>query len=144
MKNFLLLMALCLSVSMFAQNTYLHCGKLIDTKSGKVLKNKTIVITGKKILSVQNGFVDPESSEDTVVDLKSKTVMPGLIDMHVHIEGESNPRAYMDRFTKNEADVAFGSLKFAKKTLMGGFTTVRDMGGSGVNISLRDAILGEK
>ena len=97
-------------------------------------------MSGKKIVSVENGFANPESSEDEVIDLKDKTVMPGLIDMHVHIEGQSNPRAYMDRFTKNEADVAFGSLKFAKNTLMAGFTSVRDMGGSGVNISLRDAI----
>ena len=66
--------------------------------------------------------------------------MPGLIDMHVHIEGESSPTRYMDRFTKNDADVAFGSLKYAKRTLMAGFTTIRDLGGSGVNISLRNAI----
>ena len=76
----------------------------------------------------------------SLVNLQTKTVMPGLIDMHVHIESESNPRAYMDRFTKNEADVAFGSLKYAKTTLMSGFTTVRDLGGSGVNIALRNAI----
>jgi imidazolonepropionase-like amidohydrolase len=140
MKKLIFLAAFCFSIVLSAQSTYLHCGKLINTKSGKVLKNKTVVVSGKKIVSVQNGFVDPQNSEDKVIDLKNKTVMPGLIDMHVHIEGESNPRAYMDRFTKNEADVAFGSLKFAKKTLMAGFTTVRDLGGSGVNISLRDAI----
>lgn len=140
MKKLIFLAAFCFSIVLSAQSTYLHCGKLINTKSGEVLKNKTVVVSGKKIVSVQNGFVDPQNSEDKVIDLKNKTVMPGLIDMHVHIEGESNPRAYMDRFTKNEADVAFGSLKFAKKTLMAGFTTVRDLGGSGVNISLRDAI----
>lgn len=140
MKKILFLLAVLLSFSITAQNTYLHCGKLIDTKNGKVLKNKTIVVSGKKIQSVMNGFVNPKNSEDKVIDLKNKTVMPGLIDMHVHIESESNPSAYMDRFTKNEADVAFGSLKFAKRTLMAGFTTVRDLGGSGVNISLRNAI----
>jgi imidazolonepropionase-like amidohydrolase len=140
MKKLFFLLAISYSVSISSQNTYLHCGKLIDTNTGKVLKNKTVIVSGKKIVSVENGFANPESSEDEVIDLKDKTVMPGLIDMHVHIEGQSNPRAYMDRFTKNEADVAFGSLKFAKNTLMAGFTSVRDMGGSGVNISLRDAI----
>jgi imidazolonepropionase-like amidohydrolase len=140
MKNFLFLLAVMFTFSITAQSTYLHCGKLIDTKSGKVLTNKTVIVSGKKITAVQDGFVNPKNSDDSVVDLKNKTVMPGLIDMHVHIESESNPRAYMDRFTKNEADVAFGSLSLAKKTLMAGFTTVRDLGGSGVNIALKNAI----
>ena len=131
---------LVVSFNLAAQNTYLHCGKLIDTKNGKVLTNKTVVINGNKIVSVSDGFLSAENAEDFVVDLRDKTVMPGFIDMHVHIEGESNPRAYLDRFTLNEADVAFRSLKYAEATLMAGFTTVRDMGGSGVNIALRDAI----
>ncbi len=140
MKNSIFLLAVLFSFVITAQNTYVHCGKLIDTKNAVVLTNKTIIITGKKILSVQDGFVSSDNSEDITIDLKDKTVMPGLIDMHVHIESQSNPKAYMDRFTKNEADIAFGSLKYAEKTLMAGFTTVRDMGGSGVNIALRNAI----
>ena len=139
MKKTIFLIVVLLSFGITAQNTYLHCGKLIDTKSGKVLSNKTVIVNGKKITAIQDGFVNPKNSDDSVIDLKNKTVMPGLIDMHVHIESESNPRAYMDRFTKNEADVAFGSLALAEKTLMAGFTTVRDMGGSGVNIALRNA-----
>ena len=140
MKKIVFLLAVLLSFSITAQNTYLHCGKLIDTKTGKVLKNKTVIVSGNKIQSVLDGFVNPKGEDDTVVDLKSKTVMPGLIDMHVHIELESSPSRYMDAFTKNDADVAFGSLKYAKHTLMAGFTTIRDLGGSGVNISLRNAI----
>ena len=81
---------------------------------------------------------------DIVIDLKSKTVMPGLIDLHVHIESEFNPQKYMNAFTANDADIAFGSLKFAEITLMAGFTTVRDLGGTGINISLRDAIAKNK
>ena len=140
MKKIVFLLAVLLSFSITAQNTYLHCGKLIDTKTGKVLKNKTVIVSGNKIQSVLDGFVNPKGEDDTVIDLKSKTVMPGLIDMHVHIEGESSPSRYMDAFTKNDADVAFGSLKYAKHTLMAGFTTIRDLGGSGINISLRNAI----
>jgi len=140
MKKLIFFIAVLFSFSNSAQNAYLHCGKLIDTKSGKVLTNKTIVVSGKTILSIQNGFVTPENSEATVIDLKNKTVMPGLIDMHVHIEGESNPKRYIERFTANEADIAFGSIRYAKVTLMAGFTTVRDLGGTGVNISLRNAI----
>ncbi|RYZ98668.1 MAG: amidohydrolase family protein, partial [Sphingobacteriaceae bacterium] len=74
------------------------------------------------------------------IDLKSKTVMPGLMDMHVHLEGETRKGGAIDRFTTNPADVAFASTKFARVTLMAGFTTVRDLGGSGVNIALRNAI----
>ncbi len=140
MKNLLFLLTLIFSFSITAQNTYLHCGKLIDTKNGKVLTNKTVVISGDKIQSVLDGFVNAKSAGDLVINLKSKTVMPGLIDMHVHIEGELNPKRYLDRFTANKADVAFGSLRLAKATLMAGFTTVRDLGGSGVNIALRNAI----
>lgn len=140
MKALLRILVLLFTVSLTAQNTYLHCGKLIDTESGKVLTEKTIVVSGEKIISVEDGFVNPQNSEDMVVDLKSKTVMPGLIDMHVHIEGETSPTRYLDRFTKNNADVAFVSVEIAKRTLMAGFTTVRDLGGSGVNVALRDAV----
>ncbi|NNK88906.1 MAG: amidohydrolase family protein [Flavobacteriaceae bacterium] len=137
---YILFCLLLISSFSLAQTIYLHCGEIIDTESGKILKEKTIIVQDKMISEVLNGYVDPSSDEDKLIDLRSKTVMPGLIDMHVHIESETNPKQYMDRFTKNEADVAFGSLKYAKATLMAGFTTVRDMGGTGVNIALRDAV----
>ena len=122
-----------------AQSTLIHCGHLVDTKSGKVLNEMTIIVSDDKITSVEKGYVSGQD-DDKIIDLKSQTVLPGFIDMHVHIEGQSNPKAYLDRFTQNEADVAFRSTVFAKNTLMAGFTTVRDLGGSGVNISLRNAI----
>ncbi|MBU2929137.1 metal-dependent hydrolase family protein [Winogradskyella psychrotolerans] len=140
MKTLFRIIVLLSVVSLSAQDTYLHCGKLIDTKSGKVLKEKTIVVSDDKIISVKNGYVMPANSEDVTVDLKSKTVMPGLIDMHVHLEGETNPKSYLEAYTYNEADVAFESVNYAKVTLMSGFTTVRDLGGSGVNIALRNAV----
>ncbi|SDI56389.1 metal-dependent hydrolase family protein [Winogradskyella thalassocola] len=140
MKTFLRILVLLCGVTLTAQSTYLHSGKLIDTKSGKVLKEKTIVVIGDRIISIENGYINPTNSEDVTIDLKSKTVMPGLIDMHVHLEGETSSKSYLNKYTLNEADVAFNSVKFAKVTLMSGFTTVRDLGGSGVNISLRNAI----
>ena len=142
MKVFLKLMFFLITVNMFGQNTYLHCGKLIDTKSGKILKEKTIIVSGDKIVSVEDGFLKPENG--TVIDLKSKTVMPGLIDMHVHIESETNPKSYLEDYTLNDADVAFNAAKNAETTLMSGFTTVRDLGGSGVNVSLKKAIASGK
>jgi imidazolonepropionase-like amidohydrolase len=140
MKTLLNILAFTITLTIVAQNTYLHCGNIIDTKSGKVLNEKTIVIKGNTIVSVNDGFITSDNADDVIVDLKSKTVMPGLIDMHVHIEGETSPTRYLDRFTKNKSDVAFVSAEIANRTLLSGFTTVRDLGGSGVNVSLRDAI----
>jgi imidazolonepropionase-like amidohydrolase len=140
MKN-LLLFSLLFSASIsFAQDTYLQCGKIIDTKTGKVLTNKTIVVSNKIIKSIQNGFINPVNPKDKIIDLKTKTVMPGWIDMHVHLEEETSPTKYVEEFTQNDADVAFNSIGFAKSTLLAGFTTVRDLGGSGVNVALKNAI----
>jgi len=141
MKNFLLIaFAVLFSLNSMAQQTYIHAGKLIDTKNSKVLEERTIIIEGNKISSVEKGFKKPSSDSIEVIDLKSKTVLPGLTDMHVHMEGESNPGEYLESFTNNPADNAFNAVGFAEKTLMAGFTTVRDLGGSGINISLRNAI----
>ena len=140
MKKLILILCVLQMNLSAAQNIYLHCGQLIDTEKGVVLTKKTVIVSGEKIKAIKNGFVVPENPEDVVVDLKSKTVMPGLIDMHVHMENEYNPARYMDQFTANEADVAFKSVNYAEITLLAGFTTVRDLGGTGVNIALRNAI----
>lgn len=139
MKKLITSLIYLFTVIVFAQDTYLHCGRIVDVENGKILKEKTIVVSGTSIKSIEDGYVNGGSA-NVVVDLKNKTVMPGFIDMHVHIESESNPAAYIQTFTLNEADIAFNSTVYAKKTLMAGFTTVRDLGGSGVNISLRNAI----
>ena len=125
MKKILLIAALLFNFTGISQVTLLHCGKIIDTKQGKVLSNKTIVVSGSKILRIENGFSSPKEL-DKVLDLKNKTVLPGLIDMHVHIESETSPSHYLEEFTLNEADVAFNAAEIAKRTLMAGFTTVRD------------------
>src|SRR5690349_1833615 len=135
----LLLSLLLVAPGAYAQKTLVHCGTLIDGKSNDAQSQVTLVIEGNKITSIEKGF-KPASGTDKLIDLSSKTVMPGLIDMHVHLEGETNKDQALQRFTLNDADVAFRSTVYAKKTLMAGFTTVRDLGGSGVNISLRNAI----
>jgi imidazolonepropionase-like amidohydrolase len=144
MKRVLQLIILLLTISVTGQNTYLHCGKVIDVKNGTVLTEKTIVVSSDKIMSIADGYVNGNATEDKIIDLKSKTVMPGLIDMHVHLEGETSPNRYLETFTKNSADVAFTSAEIAKRTLQAGFTTVRDLGGSGVNVALRDAVASGK
>jgi imidazolonepropionase-like amidohydrolase len=139
MKKITFLFLALFSFLAYSQSTYLHCGKLIDTKNGKILKEMTIIVDGNTITSVKKGYIQP-SDKDRLIDLKNKTVMPGLIDMHVHIESELNPKSYVEDFVLNEADVAYNAQKNAKVTLLAGFTTVRDLGGSGVNVSLRNAI----
>jgi len=139
MRKIFLATALLVSNFLFAQRTILHCGKLIDVKSLQVLNEMTIIIEGNKIVDVQKGYVKAEAN-DKVIELKDKTVMPGLIDCHVHLEGETSPDEFEKQFTDNKTDIAFKSTVYAKTTLMAGFTTVRDVGGSGVNISLRNAI----
>ncbi|TQI71763.1 imidazolonepropionase-like amidohydrolase [Gramella sp. Hel_I_59] len=141
MKNILFIaVAILFSLNLMAQRTYIHAGKLIDTKNSKVLEKQTIIIKGNRISSVEKGFKKPSNDSIQVIDLRNKTVLPGLTDMHVHMEGESSPGEYLESFTNNPADNAFNSVGFAEKTLMAGFTTVRDLGGSGINISLRNAI----
>ncbi len=123
-----------------AQDLYLHCGAVVDVDQGKVLKEMTLIVRGNKIFSVKPGYLAPNSNADQVIDLKGKTVLPGLIDMHVHIESEYSAETNLNRFIMNESDIAFHSVVNAKKTLLAGFTTVRDLGGTGVNISLRNAV----
>ncbi len=139
MKKLALIISLFSLTILSAQDLYLHCGNIVDTASGKLVKEKTIVVSGNKIKSIQNGYV-AGSATDIVIDLKDKTILPGFIDMHVHLESQFDPQVYIKRFTNNEADVAFESAVHAKSTLMAGFTTVRDLGGTGVNIALRKAI----
>jgi imidazolonepropionase-like amidohydrolase len=138
-KRLLTLLFLSLTITSYSQRSLIYCGLMIDGINDKAQSEMTIVIGNDKIIDVQKGYLKAENT-DIIIDLKNKTVMPGLMDMHVHLEGESNPRSYLNEFTFNKADVAFDAVVFAERTLMAGFTTVRDLGGSGVNISLRKAV----
>jgi len=127
--------------SAYAQRTIIHAGTLIDGISESPRSEVSIIIEGNQITGIQNGYVNGRDG-DEIIDLKSKTVLPGLIDLHVHLESETSPSKYLEPFTFDDADKAFRSVQYANRTLMAGFTTVRELGGSGVNISLRDAIKG--
>lgn len=138
-KSAFLVLVLLITLNLLSQKTYIWCGTLIDGVSDEPKKNMTIVVEKNKITAVQAGFTIAGVSDKTI-DLKTKTVTPGWIDMHVHMEHETNPNRYLETYTFNPADYAFQSVKYADVTLMAGFTTVRDLGGSGVNVSLRNAI----
>ena len=137
-KTILLFLAIFCLQNIAAQTTYILCGKLIDTESGKISTEQTILVKENKIIDVKDGYIMPKGG--TLIDLRDKVVMPGLIDFHVHIEQEFSARTRIEGYILNEADVAFNSVGFAKTTLLNGFTTVRDLGGTGVNISIRNAI----
>ncbi len=138
-RIFTTLAVICLAFSINAQKKYIHCGTLIDVENKDALKERTIIIDGNKIQEVKKGYVSaPRDAE--VIDLKDMTVMPGFMDMHVHIEHESRPKTYEEKFRLEDTDVALEATVYCRRTLDAGFTTVRDLGGSGVNVSLRKAI----
>jgi imidazolonepropionase-like amidohydrolase len=100
----------------------------------------TIHISENKISKIVPGFSKP-SDDDKTINLKSSTVMPGLIDTHVHLTGEYNAKSQLQRFVLNEADYALNASLYAKKTLEAGFTVVRNLGDSyNATIALRKAI----
>ena len=121
--------------SALAQTT-IHAGHLFDAAAGQVIEGATIVVDGDRIASVQMGYAgEPD------IDLTGAFVMPGWIDMHVHIGGELSPDSFVEGFTLEPADLALRAVPYTERTLMAGFTTVRDLGTDhGVAQSLRRAV----
>jgi len=117
----------------------LHCGHFVDTAAGKLLGETTIVTDGKRIKEVKPGRADAAGAQ--AIELANATCMPGLIDSHTHLTGETSPTGYTDQFRWNIADYAIRSTVYARRTLDAGFTTVRNVGDSAnASISLRNAI----
>ena len=121
--------------------TLIHAGKLFTGNDDSLKSKMTVVVEDNKITAIEEGYTQPDD-DDTVIDLTSSTVMPGLMDMHVHLSSQhGGPSTYLQRFTFNEADVALRAAHYAEKTLMAGFTTVRNLGDSYYEtVALRDAI----
>ena len=121
--------------------TLIHAGRLIDGRADTARTSVTITVDGNRIVSIADGYAAPAAG-DTVIDLKNATLMPGLMDMHVHVSSETSGAAgYAERFYLNPADFALRATTYASKTLLAGFTTVRDCGaGDKLNLALRDAV----
>jgi imidazolonepropionase-like amidohydrolase len=120
--------------------TLIHAGQLIDGVSDKPRERVTVVVDGDRIRSIDDGFTQAGTG-DTIVDLSGATVMPGLMDMHVHLTSEYSRTSELDNVKKGEADDAFDSVVYAERTLLAGFTTVRNLGDQwNVSIALRRAI----
>lgn len=120
--------------------TVIHAGTLIAIPGQTPRRNASVIVQGRKILEVRDGFAEVPGAR--VVDLRSSTVMPGLIDMHVHLRGlDDRLQARLQETTRDYEDDAYTAMGNAKKTLLAGFTTVRDLGGNPrLILSLRDAI----
>jgi imidazolonepropionase-like amidohydrolase len=120
--------------------TLIHAGTVITAEGDQVLTQQTLVVDGDKITAIEAGFRQPAEG-DQLIDLSRHTILPGLMDMHTHFSYQSSPTSYSEGFTLNEADVALRGATYAQKTLLSGFTTVRELGDSHhVSVALRKAI----
>ncbi len=119
----------------------IHAGRFVDVEAGEVREHVTIVTDGNRISDVRPGFV-PAHSGQQLLDLREYTVMPGWIDLHVHLSEEITPQRYSEHFFKDQADYALQGAAFAGRTLLAGFTSVRDLGEDepGVTESMRRGV----
>ena len=115
----------------------LHCERLFDARSGRVLGEHTILVADGRISSLQPGRIATPGAES--IDLAGRTCLPGWTDLHVHLGSQSSPQSYSEGFRLDPVDYAFRSVGYAGKTLRAGFTSVRDLGGE-VSPHLRDAV----
>ena len=127
-----------ISLSLSA-STVIYSSNYVDVTNLTQVENTSIVINNNKITSIKKGFIQL-SDGDVLVDLRGMTLMPGFMDMHVHFGQEYLSKAERPAKVERETS-AIMATSHALKTLKAGFTTVRQVGDSGmVAISLRDAI----
>ncbi|MDO6507104.1 amidohydrolase family protein [Colwellia sp. 4_MG-2023] len=143
LKHTLLSLSLISSFNLLAQTQVIHAGTLLPVAGKGTLSKQTLVITDGKITEIKKGFVNPNdiNRDAQLIDLSSSFVMAGLMDMHVHLQGELGPKNDSQSLRMSDSDALMQSISNAKKTLMAGFTTVRDLGASAEQIfALRDGI----
>jgi imidazolonepropionase-like amidohydrolase len=120
-----------------AADTVLHCERLFDSRSGRMLGAQSVVVRDGRIAEVRPGRAEIAGARN--IDLSGHTCTAGWTDLHVHLGSQSSPRSYEEGFRLDDVDFALRGVNYARKTLMAGFTSVRDLGGE-VAPHLRDAI----
>ena len=105
----------------------LRAARMLDVTSGQIVANPRILVEGSRIVSV-NPTTLPAGAR--LVDLGDVTLMPGFIDAHTHLAGEIGPDMLLTPVTETEVDAAYKAAKHGRTTVLAGFTTVRDFGGS--------------
>ena len=120
----------------------LHCGQVLDVKSGELLPDRMILISGEKITGVAAASAIRLSAQTEIVDLRKLTCLPGLIDVHTHLVGSGGDEYSGGPLRRSAAQMAFDSIANARATLEAGFTSVRDLGTyrAFVDVALCDAI----
>ena len=132
-----------LSALASAETTLIHAGELLAVPGQSPSLRQTIVVTDNQIVETRNGFASAADFEGnvTIIDLSDKFVLPGLMDMHVHLQGELGPANDRDALKMSDQLMQMRSIHFAMNTLRAGFTTVRDVGSSSQEMyAMRDAI----
>lgn len=125
--------------------TIIHAGTLLAVPGESPLSDQSIIVQNGRIVEIRAGRTDAAEFEAAgavrIVDLSNHFVMPGFIDLHVHLTGQAGSGSKVDFVEDSDADVALTAQMYAKRTLMGGFTTVRNLGSRGTAMfALRDAI----
>lgn len=139
----LALLALAAGAGARAETLLIHAGELLAVPGERPRSAQTVVVEDGRIAGVRNGYAEPGDFGDNVrvIDLRNAFVLPGLMDMHVHLQGELGPDNDRDELKMSPQLVQMRSVHFAMKTLLAGFTTVRDVGSSPQEMyALRDAI----
>jgi len=132
-KFILALISSLLCTTVWAGTYVLHAGHMVDVIAGKVISEVTIVVEDNRITAVEKGY-QPPGEDQQLLDLRDQTVMPGLMDMHTHLTTEVSPELFTEKFLLESADYAYRAKVFAERTLLAGFTTVRDVGDQDRNL----------
>ena len=136
----LIILVLLLAAPLANADIFIKCPRLLNGESETLFENKTIQVKGNRIESVHDGRVSG-SANDQNISLVDATCMPGLIDAHVHITSQQSPNRFSDRFKQDPADRILAAVPYARRTLMAGFTTVRDLGSNdNLALNMRNAI----
>ena len=127
------LIGLSISLSTAAEINVIHAGSLLAVPGERLLRERTIVVEGEYIREIRQGFADPSAfgGNATLIDLSDAFVLPGLMDMHVHLQGELGPENDAEDLRMSSQEIQMRSTMFGVRTLLAGFTTVRDVGNSG-------------
>ena len=124
----------------YSAPTYIHAGRLIAVPGEAVRGASTIIVDGGRIVAIRDGHVAPEGGA-SLIDLRGQTVLPGLIDSHVHLASDRGGEAGLLSFVREEPQMnALEAQMNGMKTLRAGFTTVRNLGDEGATLALREAV----
>ena len=117
---------------LYADTTLIHAGELLAVPGESPRSKQTIIIEGERITEIRNGYSDSDGFEGevTIIDLKDQFVLPGLMDVHVHLQFELGPKNDSERLKMSPQQLEMRSVMFGMRTLLAGFTTVRDAGSS--------------